>query len=205
MLAHIRKYLIGANSDCGGVAGSSNQDAGNNIYLLRLADVYLCYVEACIGSGNSTSDVTALDLFKQIRSRAGLSWTKETITYDELIKERRVEFAFESINFFDVKRMIYRNMQTTLDYLNGMERERQYSVNSSYTIAEKNAANAYHGGFTSLTPEDDPEGKGSIFYLNPDAAKIEITEDNLVLPIPASTITTSSNITNDPVEYEFND
>jgi hypothetical protein len=204
MLAHVRKYVIGANSDCGGVAGASNQDAGNNIYLLRLADVYLCYVEACIGSGTSTSDATALNVFKQVRTRAGLSWSVASVNYSQLIKERRVEFALESINFFDIKRMSYRDMDAAITYLNDMDRERQYVSNGQYTWQERNAAGAYHGGFTPVDPDDDSAGKGSIFYLNPDVANITITGDNLVLPIPAETLTKTPSITADPVDYDFN-
>lgn len=203
MLAHVRKYVIGANEDCNGMAGASNQDAGNNIYLLRLTDVYLCYVEACIGSGDQTQDPTALRLFKEIRSRANLGFTGNTITYDQLIRERRVEFAFESINFFDIKRMAYRNMDKALAYLNGMERHRQYIVNGSYTWQERNASNAYHGGFKSVNPADDPAGKGSIFYINKDLKPITITASNLVLPIPAETITKTPSITQAVVEYQF--
>jgi len=204
MLAHVRKYIIGANSDCGGVAGASNQDAGNNIYLLRLSDIYLCYVEACIGSGTATSDATALSLFKQIHSRAGLSWSSVSITYEQLIKERRAEFALESINFFDVKRMSYRDMSTALTYLNDMNRERQYVSNGNFTWQERNADGAYHGGFTPVYPTDDPDGVGSLFYLNPDVAEITVNEDNLVLPIPAETLTKTPSITADPVDYDFN-
>ncbi|MBL4561869.1 MAG: RagB/SusD family nutrient uptake outer membrane protein, partial [Labilibaculum sp.] len=204
MLAHVRKYVIGANSDSDGLAGASNQDAGNNIYLLRLADVYLCYVEACISSGTSTTDATALDVFKQIRTRAGLGWSDSSITYDQLIKERRVEFALESINFFDIKRMGYRDMSKALTYLNDMDRERQYVSNGNYTWQERNADGAYHSGFTSVNPDDDTDGDGSIFYLNSDVAKITVIENNLVLPVPAETLTKTPSITADPVEYDFN-
>jgi hypothetical protein len=206
MLAHVRKYIIGANSDCGGKAGATNQDAGNNIYLLRLADVYLCYVEACIGSGSSTSDALALDVFGRVRARAGLGTSATAITYDQLIRERRVEFALEGVNFFDIKRMSYRDMSKALAYLTGMERQRQYvSNNGNYTNAEKNASGAYHGGFTSLHPDDDTSAdkKGSIFYLNKDVATITFTEKNLVLPIPAETITKTPTITKEPVDYDF--
>lgn len=203
MLAHIRKYVVGANSDCDGLAGTSNQDAGNNIYLLRLADVYLCYVEACIGSGSSTTDALALSVFNQVRARAGFSSNVTSVTYDQLIKERRVEFAFESINFFDIKRMSYRDMSKALSYLNGMKRERHYYSNGQYTWQERNASNAYHGGFTSLDPDVDPTGKGSIYYLNSNAAAINITESNLTLPVPAETITKTPNITQEPVDYAF--
>ncbi|MGV8826825.1 MAG: RagB/SusD family nutrient uptake outer membrane protein [Breznakibacter sp.] len=202
MLAHIRKYVIGANADCGGLAGASNQDAGNNIYLLRLADVYLCYVEACIASGSSTSDALAVDVFEQIRGRAGLE-SKATITYEDVIKERRVEFALEGINFFDIKRMAYRNQATALSYLNNMKRERQYISNGQYSWQERNGNGAFHTGFTNLHPEDDAAGKGSIFYLNKNVATITITEKNLVLPVPAETITKTPSILQDPVDYEF--
>ena len=39
MLAHVRKYVLGANSDCGGVAGTSNQAACHHLSLLRLSYV----------------------------------------------------------------------------------------------------------------------------------------------------------------------
>lgn len=203
MLAHVRKYVIGANADCDGLAGATNQDAGNNIYLLRLADVYLCYVEACIGSGSSTTDALALSVFNQVRTRAGFSSNVTSVTYDQLIKERRVEFALEGINFFDIKRMSYRDMSNALTYLNGMKRERHYYSNSQYTWQERNASNAYHGGFTSLDPDVDPTGKGSIYYLNSNAAAINITESNLTLPVPAETITKTPNIMQEPVDYAF--
>lgn len=201
MLAHIRKYVIGANTDNGGLAGASNQDAGNNLYLLRLADVYLCYVEACIGAGSSTSDALALQAFNEIRERAGLS-SKSTITYDELIKERRVEFALESINYFDVKRMSYRDMSKALTYLNEMKRERQYVTNGQYSIGERNASGVYHNGsFTSIDPADDPAGKGSIFFLDKTVPPITIAETNLTLPVPAETVTKTPSITQEPIDY----
>ncbi len=203
MLAHVRKYVVGANEDCDGLAGTSNQDAGNNLYLLRLSDVYMCYVEACIGSGTSTSDELAINVFKEIRARAGFTNDVTSISYDDLIKERRLEFALESVNFFDIKRMSYRDMNKALSYLNGMNRHRQYITNGSYTWQERNTTGAYHGGFTSLSPADDPTGKGSIFYLDSSISTITITQKNLVLPIPAETITKTPSITKDPVDYQF--
>jgi hypothetical protein len=199
-LANLRKYVIGADADCGGVSGG-NQDAGNNVYLLRLADVYLVYVEACIGAGNSTNDALALEVFRKIRTRANLNNSITSITYDQLIKERRVEFAFEDINWFDIKRMSYRDVNKAIDYLNGMKRERAFVANSEYSEDERNAANAYYGGFTSITPDDDPAGKGSIYYLNPTVAPIVIKENNLVLPVPSETVTKTPNMMNEPVDY----
>lgn len=207
VLAHMRKYLIGTDDDCDGVAGVSKSDAGNNINILRLTDVYMTYIESCIGSGTSTDDAKAEELFEQIRTRAGLSWDNSAITYDTLIHERRVEFAFESINFFDIKRMSYRSMDEALSYLNGMERERYYYSNGQYTTEELNESGLYHGGFNPIDPADDDEndGKGTPYYLNPTVAKIVITESNLTLPVPAETVTKTPSITADPVDYQFND
>ncbi|MDR1119736.1 MAG: RagB/SusD family nutrient uptake outer membrane protein [Dysgonamonadaceae bacterium] len=203
MLNHVRKYVIGADADCGGKSGASNQDAPNNIYLLRLADVYLVYVEACIGAGTSTTDALAIDVYKQVRARAGLTNDVTSITYDQLIKERRVEFALESINFFDIKRMSYRAADAAVAYLNGMERWKQYVSNAEYTVEERNAADMYHGGFTSQTPDEDPAGKGTPYYLNPDASPITITAAQLVLPLTNETIAKTPRIRETPVDYTF--
>ncbi len=201
MLNHIRKYVIGANADCGGKAGATNQDAVNNIYLLRLSDVYLCYVEACIGSGSSTSDALALQVFRTIRQRAGLSFSGTAITYTQLIKERRTEFALESINFFDVKRMNYRNSDNAITYLNGMQRQRQYVSNGNNTKAERNVTNAYHGGFSVVQPVNGVGG--SIFYINQDIVPVTFSAAQLILPIPDETVAKTPRINEQPVDYQF--
>lgn len=204
MLAHLRKYVIGSNKDCDNKAGS-NQDAGNNLYLLRLTDVYMCYIEACIGSGTSTSDALALDVFKKVRNRAKLTTTNTSITYDELIKERRKEFALESVNYFDIRRMAYRNTTKALQYLNDMKRWRQYSTNprNGTTETDQNASNIWHGGFTVEKPDTDNGIIGSVFFYDDSSIEVKVTENNLVLPIPAETITKTPKILQDPVDYQF--
>lgn len=138
MLSHVRKYIVGKNSDCGGNAGT-NQDAGNNVYLLRFADIMMVYIEACIGTGNSTSDPTALDYMSQILSRAGLVSTYSSITFEDIIRERRKEFALEGINWYDVKRLWYRDHAAGIAYLDNMERDKKYVLNWSAMPYEGNA------------------------------------------------------------------
>jgi hypothetical protein len=210
MLCHVRKYVIGSDADCDGKSGSTNQDAGNNLYLLRLADVYLVYVEACIGAGNSTNDNLAIDVYKQVRARAGLTDEVTSITYEQLIKERRVEFALESINFFDIKRMSYRNIDAAVAYLNSMERWKQYTTNGNFFNGSApkpeylDVVNgAYHGNFTSVTPDDDPAGTGTPYFINPDAGQITITANQLVLPLTNETIAKTPRILEEPVDYAF--
>lgn len=72
MLAHLKKYVLGHSADVdGGIGGS--QDAPNNLYLLRLADVYFTYAEARMATASSTNDQTAIDRVNSVRARAGLA------------------------------------------------------------------------------------------------------------------------------------
>jgi hypothetical protein len=78
-------------------------NTGINTMMLRFADILLIYAEAVIGTGASTTDASALQAFNRVRTRAGLS-SKTTITKDDILKERRVEFAFEGDYWFDLQR-----------------------------------------------------------------------------------------------------
>lgn len=76
----------------------------NNIILLRYADVLLMYVEAMLEQNNGvTNDPLAVQVFNDIRSRAGIN-PVNSVTRDELRKERRRELAFEGLRHFDLIR-----------------------------------------------------------------------------------------------------
>ncbi|WP_204346810.1 RagB/SusD family nutrient uptake outer membrane protein [Psychroserpens algicola] len=84
--------------------GANARDAGNDYIVLRYADVLLMHVEAIIGGGTMTSSSNALNSFQQVRNRAGLTDTVTSITKEELLRERRVELAFENQRWFDLIR-----------------------------------------------------------------------------------------------------
>ena len=100
--ANIAKYVVGPGAAYGGdtVIG---MNTGINTMLLRYADVLLIYAEAILGTGASTSDVEALKAFNLVRARAGLM-PKTVITNDDILHERRMEFAFEGDYWFDIQR-----------------------------------------------------------------------------------------------------
>lgn len=75
-------------------------------YILRYADVLLIYAEAALGTNASTSDAAALAAFNKVHERAGLL-PKTSITLDDILHERRVEFAFEGDYWFDITRQGY--------------------------------------------------------------------------------------------------
>jgi len=91
--------------ECGKYRSSSSNASysGNDWIVLRYADVLLMQVEAIMAGGATTSDATAVSAFNAIRARAGLP-TVTTITKDDLLKERRIEFAFEDQRLYDLIR-----------------------------------------------------------------------------------------------------
>jgi len=74
---------------------------GNNIIVIRLAEMYLTFAEAALESGKNTE--LGLQYLNKVRTRAGMpAATKLT---EELVRyERRIEFAFENLRYFDIKR-----------------------------------------------------------------------------------------------------
>ncbi|MEN6618833.1 MAG: RagB/SusD family nutrient uptake outer membrane protein [Rikenellaceae bacterium] len=200
MLSHIKKYVIGKATDCDGQVGL-NQDAGNNIYVLRLSDVYMIYAEACMGTGNSTTDANALRYVNMIRHRANLADLVGTLTFETLIQERRKEFAFEGINWLDVKRFFYRDPEGAYAYLNGMKRDQIYKLNyetgyNNMTTAEKyifeNDKNNYVLSWQTLSNVDDNNSR---------VDNILFDRASMYIPIPAA-VTTKAPILNEPaVDY----
>jgi hypothetical protein len=189
MLAHIKKYVIGKGADTNGGVGT-DQDAANNIYLLRLSDVYLLYAEAIIGVNSSTTDAKALECFNQIRTRAGLPGL-QSLSYLDLLKERRREFAFESNNWFDMLRYYYRDPNAALAYINGMNRNQKYIYNGDNSQSQHNDLSHYIVVSDKASGGYDP---------------ITFTTSSFILPIPASATVTSPQLENeDPVDYTFSD
>jgi len=71
--------------------------------MIRYADVLLIYAEAILAGNGSRSDGAALDAYNRVRTRAGLA-AKSSITIDDIMHERRVEFAFEGDYWYDIQR-----------------------------------------------------------------------------------------------------
>ncbi|MFT4092964.1 MAG: RagB/SusD family nutrient uptake outer membrane protein [Niabella sp.] len=103
---NIAKYVVGPGPNYGGETVGTNNQTGINFMMLRYSDVLLIYAEAVLGTASSTSDAAALSAFNAVRTRAGLA-SKTTITFDDIFKERRAEFAFEGDYWFDIQRQGY--------------------------------------------------------------------------------------------------
>ena len=108
--------------------------------MLRLAEVYLNFAEATLGNNTSTSDAAALYYFNEVRNRAGMP-SKTSITYEDIRYERRVEFAFEGLYWYDLVRRAYYKQQEVVNYLNNQNRNAGYSYNSE--IGEYEIGSSY--------------------------------------------------------------
>ena len=88
---------------------STANDNGNNIPVIRYADVLLMYAE-CVNEAGYQASGEAFTYLNAIRNRAGLSnLTPANVTDQQAFRlamehERRVEFAFEGLRWFDLIR-----------------------------------------------------------------------------------------------------
>jgi hypothetical protein len=183
-LTALKKYVVGSAEDNAGKV-STNQATAINQYLLRLADVYLVYVEAAIGAGSSTSDPRALQYFNAIRSRAGLL-DASVISSADLLKERRMEFALESLYWFDIKRAFYRDPVAVTQMLSNQKREYVFYRDQSSGAA------------------DEKTKEGYIMNIN-GTGKITFRPENINLPIPESEVVDNDLLAPGApaVEYKF--
>jgi len=93
----VKKYLQEGKT----VAGVENSSTTSFIDM-RLAEVYLNYAEAVVESGQG-DDNLAKDYINALRKRAGHT-DQIPLTLSNVLKERRVELAFEGFRYWDLMR-----------------------------------------------------------------------------------------------------
>jgi hypothetical protein len=175
----LKKHIIGNEKDLG-LAKMTSTSSPEHTILLRLADIYLVYVEAVLGNNGTTSDGIAVGYFNQIRSRAGLAPVDGgSIDAEELRKERRLELAGEGEYWFDLVRLSYYNMPRALQLLSGEEGE------DSRNRIE------IDGGTGEVTPGDS---YGVITMP---------TQNTFTLPLPSSEVTANPYLLEPAVPYSF--
>jgi hypothetical protein len=94
----------------GGITYTTKYDAlYGNVKLMRLDEMLLTRAEANFRAGTATGATPLADV-NTIRARAGLP-ALSTLTLPDILKERRIELAFEGFRLGDLKR----NMESTND------------------------------------------------------------------------------------------
>jgi starch-binding outer membrane protein, SusD/RagB family len=180
-MAHFKKYIVGTPDDNGGLG--QQQNAPNNSYIQRLADVYLIYAEAILGNSASTSDPEALKYFNAIRTRATLS-PVTSFTIDDMLRERRYEFAVEGDAWYDLVRLYYYKPAKVVSII-------ENQIRGNYTIRIKPGTGT-------------PTKKREFTFINRNPDKFKLVSTAFYLPIPDTETAQAPNLLKEPVPYKFN-
>jgi len=187
MHAGMKKYIVGDPDDNNGLA--AKQSTSNNTYLLRYADVYLIEAEAILGKSAgvqpgtgipltaSSSDPTALKYLNLVRQRAGVP-ALTSFTYQQLLGERRLEFAIEGEYWYDLQR---------IDGFNN-----QHHPTAIGIISAQNRGSSSGAG----TAPNYTDYTRNTYNVTP-------TDNQFLMPVPASESTVDPLLLQAPVPYKF--
>ncbi len=166
-----------------------------NTYLIRLADVYLTYAEACLGNQTSYSG-EGLVYFNKVRERAGIE-PLNSITFEDIIRERRVEFAMEMNNWYSLMTWYHWKPDYILAYLNNQYRGYTYN---GVIVGDNNE-------LSFKCDENDWE-----VYVETPCGKIvepsiipTITSTNINLPYPEADVIQNPYLKEEPQHYNFSE
>ncbi len=184
------KHLYGNDADHYAEVGSypGNMCYGVSTHLLRLADVYLIYAEAKMGTASSTTDQSALDAFNAVRSRAIPGVTPATsITWEDVWKERRLELAGEGDRWYDFVRRSYYDMNGAINELKNQRRDVYWGINELYKT--------YYETGNWVIDE-------TVTRYNPDAIAPNVTASSFTLPFPTEDVVFNPHLMEDPIEVD---
>lgn len=174
----VKKGVVGSTKDNSKI---SRMNSSLNTYMLRLGEVYLNYAEAALGNNANTTDALALDGINKLRVRAGLD-PKTSLTYADIIHERRVELCMEGQYWYDLVRRSYYKQQEVVNYITAQNR------GTIVPILYDNATNAVS---IDATKSNSTRSIGVI-----DATIF-------ALPYPESELIQNPLLRESPVPYEF--
>ena len=225
-----KKGVVGTKADCDGHL--AQQASPLNTYIMRLADVYLIKAEALLGNNTSTSDANALAAFNATRIRAKLP-PKTSFTFEDLIRERRIEFCLEYCNWYDMVTWYRWRPQYMLDFFNHKQ-HRAFMLNSGDVIRNDDGTLSYRCVFPGtnnwyfyddqghvywsdcLRMSDDDQtvvktkAQGYVYDLDSlsqsrgsDYSPIVLSESNIFMPYPEADVIQNPYFNQPAVEYEF--
>lgn len=112
------------NKDC---PTSKNLNYNNNLRIYRYAETLLNAAELTLATGGSNAEATGY--FNQVHRRAGLS-AMQSITEDDILNERHLEFVGEGKRYFDLVRT--GKAATTLVAIPGTDRTNSWTPNKKH-------------------------------------------------------------------------
>lgn len=181
--AYIKKGVLGQNSDDNDNK-INTMNSPLNTYIIRLADVYLTCAEACLGNSESLNSGKGLLYYNKIRKRAGLA-DVSSFTFDDLIRERRCEFAGEWCNWYDMVTWYRWKPQKMLRYFRNQDRG---TVCSNVKKSEDG---------THVIIDQTKIERPTI--------DIEVSDNNIFLPYPEVDVIQNSYLKENPQPYNFSE
>jgi hypothetical protein len=187
------KNLYGDNYDHEQALGITPQAMSNGLatHILRLSDVYLIYAEAVLGNAESTSDAGALAAFNAVHNRAVPQATPKTsITFDDIWKERRLEFAGEGDRWYDFVRLAYYNPTRAI---NEIKSQRRNAYNGYDALAKAYYESDYQTWSVDKTTT----------YYNTDTPAPNVTEDSFTLPFPTEDLVYNKHLSEPAIHVDI--
>ena len=208
----VKKGVVGCKEDNDNKIASMASPL--NTYILRLADVYLTHAEACLGNKAVLSEGRGLDSFNAIRRRAGVPTFPE-VTFDQIMRERRIEFCMEYCNWFDMVSWYRWQPEKMLNYFN-IEQHRGYETQNN-GVERINLPDGRIKLNYWLTNYTNSKGE-KVWRYNPDGSDnpewdilsfrqhdIILTPANIFMPYPEADVLQNPYLSMDPQPYDFSD
>ena len=194
--ANYVKHLFGNGSDHKAATGQTADYMYNALptHLLRLSDVYLVYAEACSLLGDND---TAKEYVNKVRSRANAS-ELDSVTWQDIWKERRLELALEGDRWYDFVRRSYYDVNACITELKGQRRSTWGGLDNLYS------------SFVTSKETGDYEGPGaqawdsSLASYSGDEELVDVKASMFVMPFPTEDVVLNPNVasTAEPVHVD---
>jgi hypothetical protein len=188
--ANIAKHQYGNIKDHELMFGSTptQQRSSMSTHVLRLSDVYLVYAEAVIGNGGTTTDANAIDAFWKVRSRAIKNYAKPaSISLDDVLKERRLELAFEGDYWYDLVRLSYYDVNKAMSIISSQKRGTYYGVAGVYKSYWESGGNW---------------DSSSAYYATDTEPTINVNAALFTLPMPSEDAEYNPHLLENPVHVD---
>ena len=183
--ANCVKHLVGNSYDHEAAGGGPMYEMSNGLFthILRLADVYLIYAEAKVLLGEV--DETALKAFNDVRGRsAPLEPRKTSLTWEEVWKERRLEFAGEGDRWYDFVRRSYYDVEGAIAEIKAQKR-------STFSGLRE----FYESGLTTPDP--------AVTYYDRNPVIPNVMPSSFTMPFPESDVAMNPRLMEPPREIDI--
>jgi hypothetical protein len=179
------KHLFGCGADHVAALGVS---AGRMAYqlpthILRLADIYLVYAEACVLTGDS---VNARIYVNKVRDRAHAK-PLDSVTFDDVWKERRLELAMEGDRWYDYVRRSYYDVDACIADLKAQRRSHWDGLDKAYKSYVIDDEGNYSG------PGAHDWDNSEIIY-NPAEELVDVKPSMFTVPFPTEDVVMNPNV-----------